>query len=68
MSVKNQAGILRKVGNVFSVSVKLKLYEIYSTFAPVVRMYFTWGIEFTQKQKNKVLICFLLQENGSLLC
>lgn len=59
--MKNQAGILRKVGNVFPLSVKLKLCEMYSTFTAHLRFYFIWGIQFTEKQKNKVLICFFLQ-------
>lgn len=61
MAMKNQAGIIRKVGNVFPVSVKLKLCDMYSTFTPLLRIYFIWGIQFTEKQKNKVLICFFLQ-------
>lgn len=66
MSMKNQAGILRKVGNVFPVSVK-KLCEMYSTFTPFLRIYFTWGIQFTEKQKNKVNL-FLLTSKTAVCC
>lgn len=58
--MKNQAGKLLKVETFFPVLFRLKLCEMYSIFTTLLRVYFIWGIQFTEKQKNKVLICFFL--------
>lgn len=63
---QNQASVLRKISNIFPTSVKLNLPEIYSTFTPhlYIYIYILAGgglMWFTEKQKNKDLICFFLQ-------
>lgn len=58
--MKNQGGKWWKGGNIFPVFDKLKLCEMYSIFTALLRIDFIWGIQFTEKEKNKVLICFFL--------